>query len=364
MQNNQNKPSNMPVAQNVPKPQNNYQSNYVSPEQIVVLENNFRANMQKYQKSIISLLQGKYGIGKDEFLVSAFQAVKKNPKLLLCNAESLFGAILLSAEMKLKFNTPENHAYIIPYGSEANFQIGYQGLVELMYRNSRVRRVIAEAVFEKDEFRYSLGLTPDLHHVPYMGSDGRGELVAAYCVVQLKDADPIFTVVGKKELDEVRNLSKAKDKKDSPYNSGTDVHHWMEIKVAIKKIAKMIPKTEDLEFIAKAVEADSRLEVGGRLSVPMPKSEDDIVTAEDIKIIDAPQKSISEKVYGTSFDVKEDARNEEKPESAIKPQQQEWDNGDNQANDNVENNTNSEQVNEASRRGRPPKNPQLTLDND
>jgi recombination protein RecT len=354
---------------NVPAPQNQGGSSYnLDSQQLAALEANFKANMGKYQKSIASLLQGKYGIGKDEFLVSAFQAIKKTPKLLMCNVESLFGAILLSAEMKLKFNTPENHAYIIPYGTEANFQIGYQGLIELMYRSPRVRRIIAEPVFSKDEFRYSLGLVPDLHHVPYLGADGRGDLIATYCVVQLKDAEPVFTVVAKSELDAVKNLSKAKDKKDSPYNSGTDVHHWMEIKVAIKKVAKLIPKGEDEAFISKAIEADSKMETGARIVAPIPKSENDLVSAEDIKIIDSP-KTIQTAQYGVNFSQESNATTDEGLADLVKDQKPSTPQTDVQVTQNsIEpdekkfESGNDSQTNEQKRVGRPPKNPQLTIE--
>lgn len=360
-----------PMPKNVPQVQNF--GNSINPQQLAELETNFRSNMQRYQKSIVSLLQGKHGMSKDEFLVSAFSAIKKSPKLLMCNVESLFGAILLSAEMKLKFNTPDGHAYIIPYGKEANFQIGYKGLIELMYRSSRVRRIVAEPVFAKDEFRYSLGLNPALHHVPYMGLDGRGDLIATYCVVQLKDADPVFTVVNKSELDAVKNLSKAKDKVDSPYNSGTDVHHWMEIKVAIKKVAKLIPKSDDMGIIDKAVEIDSKIETGARILAAIPKSEDDVVTADEIKVIESKE---STQGYGASFETKKPESVQEQPQDAVvndnfeqkqqtiaSASQGSSESSALKPNESFENNQteSGEEIAEPKRRGRPPQQ-QLSLE--
>jgi recombination protein RecT len=246
----------------------------------------FSSVLKNYEKSIAQLLQTKYGISPQEFYVSAINAIKKNPKLLNCDPKSLFGAILLSAEVGLRFNTPEQHAFILPYGKEAKFQIGYKGLVEMMYRNPRVLSISAEAVFEKDEFDYGYGLTPFLIHKPFRKGD-RGKLECVYAVCKLKDADAVFTVVEKSELDKTREFSQNKDSKHSPYNNGTDIHHFMEIKTAIKKLSKLIPKASVLE-ISKAVEYDSRFESGATVKAEIPNSPDDIIQAE---VSDSSKKS-------------------------------------------------------------------------
>ena len=240
--------------------------------------NGFSSVLKNYEKSIAQLLQTKYGISVEEFYVTCVNAVKKNPRLLQCDPKSLFGAILLSAECGLRPNTPEQHAFIIPYKNEAKFQIGYKGLVEMMYRNPRVQSIYAEAVFEKDDFDYGFGLNPFLNHKPHRGTD-RGKLECVYAVCKLKDADPIFTVVERSELDKLKQFSQAGDSKFSPYNNGTDVHNYMEIKSAIKKLSKLIPKASVIE-ISKAIEYDSKFEGGASVRVELPKNSDEVVTPE------------------------------------------------------------------------------------
>lgn len=220
----------------------------------------FENILKKYETNVASLLHEKYGITPKEFMVSAVNAVKKNPQLLQCNPASLFGAVLLSAELGLRFNTPEGHAYILPYGQEAQFILGYKGLKEIMYRVPRVRSVSGEAVFERDTFKYGYGLNPFLEHIPFRGGD-RGKLVATYAVVKLEGADALFTVVEKSELDKIQSLSQSANNKYSPYNSGNDPHHFMQIKAAIKKISKFVPTTYAL--LAKAIDVDGKSEIGG-----------------------------------------------------------------------------------------------------
>ena len=126
----------------------------------------FEQVWKNYEKTVMSLLVNKYGISVEEFMANAVNSVRKNPDLLKCTPKSLFGAMLLSAECGLKFNTPSQHAYIIPYKGEAQFQIGYQGLIEIMYRNPKVIKIDGQAVFENDTFDYGYGLTPYLTKLP------------------------------------------------------------------------------------------------------------------------------------------------------------------------------------------------------
>jgi recombination protein RecT len=241
----------------------------------------FNETLKSYEKSITHLLNNKYGITPQEFYVSAVYAVKQTPKLLECDPSTLFGAILMAAECGLRFNTPEQHAFILPYKKVAKFQIGYQGLVEMMYRNPRISMIDAVAVYEKDEFDYWYGLNPNLIHKPARGED-RGELTCVYAVCGIKDADRIFTVVERAELERIKNMSPNKDNEFSPYNNGKDVHNWMQVKAAIKKISKLIPKSAVPE-LSKAIQIDSKIEGGAVLRARIPMSAEDIVEADLIE---------------------------------------------------------------------------------
>lgn len=130
-------------------------------------------------------------------------AISRNPKLLSCTAASLRDCFQKSASFDLEPNTPLQLCHIIPYRngklSEANnaetydatFQMGYQGVIELAYRSGRVSSVYAETVYEKDTFRISKGLHPDLiHEIPATGD--RGKVIGYYAVVAIKGQDPLF----------------------------------------------------------------------------------------------------------------------------------------------------------------------------
>ena len=56
---------------------------------------------------------------------------------------------------------------------ECQFQLGYKGLIDLVYRSEEVTDIQAHEVYENDEFEYELGLDPKLKHIPALKRPGR-----------------------------------------------------------------------------------------------------------------------------------------------------------------------------------------------
>lgn len=268
----------------------------------------FSSTIVNYHSSIGKFLNPRYGITPEDFIETCIRAVKENPKLLQCDPKSLFGAVLLSAEVGLKPNTSLQHSFIIPYKGQAKFQIGYKGLIEIMYRNPRVKQITARAVFENDEFDYGYGLKPFLTHKPARKDKGKLECVYATCLV---DDEPIFVVVERAELDAIRNISQTIDSQYSPYNNGTDVHNWMEIKAGIKSLSKLIPTSNNIEM-AKAVEYDSKFEGGARVLVEIPTNPNEIV---EPKLVEG---NVVSRTLDTSFDFVEEIEENEIEEKPVK----------------------------------------------
>ena len=269
----------------------------------------FSSTIVNYKTTIGKFLNPRYGITPEDFIETCIRAVKENPKLLQCDPKSLFGAVLLSAEVGLKPNTSLQHSFIIPYKGQAKFQIGYKGLIEIMYRNPRVKQITARAVFENDFFEYNYGLRPDLVHKPARTEKGKLQCVYATCLV---DNEPVFVVVEKAELDAIRQISQTIDSQFSPYNNGTDVHNWMEIKAGVKALSKLIPTSNNIEM-AKAVEYDSKFEGGARVLVELPTNPNEIV---EPKFIDG---NVVGKMIDTTFDFVEEQEPEAIPVKQEKP---------------------------------------------
>lgn len=152
-------------------------------------------------------------ISADRIARIALTALRNSPRLGQCNPQSFLGSLMVASQLGLEPNTPLGQCYLIPYGNECQFQLGYKGILDLAYRTGLYSMIYAAEVYEGDEFAYELGLDKKLHHVPKKGAKS-GQPIAYYAVYKLKDGTGDFSLMWKEDVE-------AHGKKFSKsYNSG------------------------------------------------------------------------------------------------------------------------------------------------
>lgn len=203
----------------------------------------------------------------ERLLRIATTSIRTNPKLKICSPESLLGAVMQCAQLGLEPSIL-GHAYLVPYRNkkkdqfgndlkdgngqpifvdEAQFQIGYKGLIELARRTGQISSIMAHAVHEKDVFEYEYGIEEKLKHVP---SDGeRGPVLKYYAYAKFKDGGYSFLVMSRKDIEIHRDkFSKAKT-----YGPWKDHFDEMAKKTVLKALMKYMPIS--VEF-SKAIAQD------------------------------------------------------------------------------------------------------------
>lgn len=212
-----------------------------------------------------------YGGREEEalrFMTACVDYVRRVPKLLECDPTSLLTALIQSAQFRFMPSGTSGEAYIIPYANEAHFQLGYQGIVTLLYRTEKVQGITANIIYENDHFDYQEGLDALLVHKPAMFGKEKGKAIGVYTVALMKGGTKTFKVMDEAAVMSIKNLSKAKASKESPWNSDKDPELWMWKKTCLIQHAKLLPKTEELQ---KAIDIDydgegldkPRLDAGG-----------------------------------------------------------------------------------------------------
>lgn len=182
------------------------------------------------------------------FKTAVVDYVRKTPKLLECDRISLLSAFVQLAQFRFMPSGVIGEAYVIPYGKEAKFQIGYQGLVTLLYRARQVKAISANIVYKNDEFNYEEGINPVLYHKPTPFGKDKGEEIGVYTVVQLEGDVRTFKVMSKEDVMLIKNLSKAKAAADSPWNSDKDPFKGMWKKTCLIQHSKFLPKTAEFQL--------------------------------------------------------------------------------------------------------------------
>lgn len=183
----------------------------------------------------------------ERFTRIAMTALSTNPKLQACTGESFLGALMQAAQLGLEPNTPLGQAYLIPYGNQCQFQLGYKGLIELAHRSGEFKSIYAQTVYENDEFSFELGLDANLIHKPVLGSS-RGKPIAYYAVYKLVNGGYGFEVMSYDDvMDHAKQFSKSVN--NGPWKSNFDE---MAKKTVLKKVLKYAPiKTEFARGIAQ-----------------------------------------------------------------------------------------------------------------
>ena len=209
-------------------------------------------------------------IGVDSMMRIALTEVRKQPELEKCTVPSFMGALLTAAQLGLRpgYN---GEGWLIPrwnknLGSlEAQFQPGYRGLAQLAYRSGEVVDITAEPVYEADRFRYTLGSSPHIEHVPDMDAEHRdADIRAFYAVIRLKSGGHIMKVLRRADADEVRD-------RFGPHNrQGQTVGPWatdyaaMGCKTAVLRALKFAPL--ESERLNAAIRAEEDALFGDRVA--------------------------------------------------------------------------------------------------
>ena len=184
----------------------------------------------------------------------------RNPDLLIkCSRASLIGAVLRAAHLGLDVDPALGQAWIIPYGKEAQFQVGYKGLVQLGWRTGELAVIKGEAVRDGDVFDWEDGTDQFLKH-KRLAPEGAA-ITHAWGMFKTRDGtEATFRVLPVDAIEKIRKAAPSARARSSPW----DTHYpEMCMKTALKSTMKMAPAGGERSLpLHKAMELDSRADAG------------------------------------------------------------------------------------------------------
>jgi recombination protein RecT len=220
-------------------------------------DNNIQTNQPSSVKGFMALPTTKkrveelLGERSSNFMTSVSTMIGSDDKLAQCEPVSLFMACLTAAALDLPINKNLGFAHIIPYGKEAQFQMGWRGYVQLAQRTGKYKTIAATAVYEGQ-----LAQEDPLEGNTYDWDARTGDDVIGYVAK--------FTTINgfQKEVymsvDEVRRHA---DKYSKAYNHGKGYGPWKDNfdAMAMKTVIKMLISKWGIMSIEleKAVSLDS-----------------------------------------------------------------------------------------------------------
>lgn len=208
---------------------------------------------QKSMKDYIKSMEGEIAkalpsvITPERFTRMTLSALSTTPKLGSCTPNSFLAAMMAAAQLGVEPNTPLGQAYLIPYGSQVQFQLGYKGLIDLAYRSGEIEIIQSHVVYENDEFEYEFGLEPKLRHIP--AKTNRGDAICVYAMFKTKSGGFGFEVMS------MEDCKKHAVKYSKTFSNGPWQTNFEEMckKTVLKRVLKYAPLKSDF---VRAVSTD------------------------------------------------------------------------------------------------------------
>lgn len=215
-------------------------------------------NSQTVQQKFIEML----GKNAASFTTSVLQVVNSNDLLKNADPQTVCSAAMMAATLNLPINNNLGFAYIVPFKNnkanrtEAQFQLGYKGFIQLAQRTGQFKRINACAIYSDDTEQdvYSR-LTSLLPRPP------SGKVTGYIAYFQLLNGYEAHLSMSLEELNAHANKYSQSAKKG--FGVWKDNFDAMAQKTVIKLLlSKQAPLSIDIP-LATAIQADQSVIVNG-----------------------------------------------------------------------------------------------------
>lgn len=183
-------------------------------------------------------------ITPERMLRVTMTCVQQNPKLLECDRDSLYSAVMRSAQLGLEPDGILGQAYLIPFKGKVQLIAGYKGLIDLARRSGEVLSIIAKEVCRGDEFCISWHEEIPFRHIQPVDGE-RGDVLGFWALARFKDGGFHWDYMSIQEVLKVRDKSagwqSAVQYKKTAESPWTQHFEEMGKKTVIRRIAKYLP---------------------------------------------------------------------------------------------------------------------------
>lgn len=188
----------------------------------------------------------------------ALTELRKNPYLLQCDPTSFVGAVMQASQLGLEIGSHLGQAYLVPFGGQVQFMLGYRGMISLARRSGDLVSINAQPVYKNEVFELEYGINEKLRHVPCIDGSAPSDFLGAYAEVKLKGGGYQFTFVPAHKINALRDsqLGKMKNNYSSPWKTAFEE---MACKTAVRRLFKYLPISVDVQ---RAIGLDEAAERG------------------------------------------------------------------------------------------------------
>lgn len=211
---------------------------------------NMMQNMLKENhKKLVAVL----GDNANSFMVSAINLY--NNDLAGADPQSVMNGLFIAAALKLPIEKNLGFAYMIKYGNQAQFQLGYKGMIQLALRSGSVKKLNAIPITSGQLKSFN----PLTEEIEFDLTKRGGEVEGYAAYMELVNGFNKTIYLTKQDIEEHADKFSQTYKADKKYNKNTSV--WaknfdeMALKTLIKKILKFAPLSTEMQMMEKVDQA-------------------------------------------------------------------------------------------------------------
>lgn len=253
------------------------------------------ANIELLKKTITLAKQSFLAADKDQVLDFAkeagfaMQILKANDYLAKLDQDSIKDSIIQVALTGLTLNPALKFAYLIPRGGKCTLDISYIGMIKILTDAGTVKNIDAAVVYEGDDFEFIRGTNPSLYHKPNFKTQIK---IGAYAVAYFRDGGSQAEFLPKYEIEKISETSESlKNEKTAKYSPWTKWSDEMWKKTVLKRMFKILPKTEMSDSLISALNNENKIE-NEDLIKETDNSNDNLFSDVEIIQDDKPNKPV------------------------------------------------------------------------
>jgi recombination protein RecT len=191
-------------------------------------------------------------LSADRLMRVALMTISRTPKLAECTPHSLLNAFMTASQLGLEVGGVLGEAYLVPYGKEATFLVGYRGLINLARRSGQIISIEAQVVREGDLFDFEYGLELRFRHQPKAEVDA--QITHAWALARFRDGGHQLDVMTIRDVEAIRKRSRSA-------TNGPWVTDFAEMakKTVVRRLCKYLPLSPE---VADAIDTSDKSEFG------------------------------------------------------------------------------------------------------
>ena len=199
----------------------------------------------------------------EKFVRTVLTALNQNPDLMDANRQTLYASAMRLAQFGLLPDGRE--AALVAFNSKNGRTVTAMpmiaGILKMIRNSGELSTIGAYVVCEGDKFTH--WVDEDGEHFKYEPCEKQGKAQLLFAFARTKDGGVYFERMSLDDIEQVRQCSRAKD--NGPWKTWW---HEMSKKTVIKRLAKRLPNSADVEEMLRSDDDQYEVEQVDRSSEP------------------------------------------------------------------------------------------------